>query len=127
LSAATRGYAFVEAVYRFNDPVATSLFFWASLKKSPMLCRCVRRPWRVLVEGAWTYRYPARVSETLRTRIEKLPKAARDIAWKAQARLCARYRRLTAAGKKRPVVIAAIARQMAAFLGAIGRQLEPLT
>lgn len=85
-----------------------------------------RRARRVLIEGAWTYRYPARVSETLRARIEQLPKAVRDIAWKGQVRLCARYRRLTAAGKKTPVVIAAIAREMAAFLWAIGRQVEPL-
>ncbi len=86
-----------------------------------------RRARRVLVEGAWTYRYPARVSETLRARLEGLPKAVRDIAWKAQVRLCARYRRLVAAGKKTPVVIAAIAREMAAFLWAIGHQVEPLT
>jgi len=84
-----------------------------------------RRARRVLIEGAWTYRYPARISETLRARMEKLPKAARDIAWKAQVRLCARYRRLTAAGKRTPVVIAAIAREMAAFLWAIGRQVAP--
>jgi len=86
-----------------------------------------RRARRVLIEGAWTYRYPARVSETLRARLEGLPKSVRDIAWKGQVRLCARYRRLVATGKKTPVVIAAIAREMAAFLWAIGRQVEPLT
>ena len=61
-----------------------------------------RRARRVLVEAAWTYRYPARVSETLRARLEGLPKAVRDIAWKAQVRLCARYRRLSGTGKKLP-------------------------
>ena len=86
-----------------------------------------RRARRVLVEGAWSYRYPARVGETLRTRLDGLPKAVRDIAWKAQIRLCARYRRLSAAGKKTPVVIAAIAREMAAFLWAIGRHVAPAT
>ena len=40
-------------------------------------------------------------------------------------RLCARYRRLSAAGKKLPVVVAAIAREMAAFLWAIGREVAP--
>ena len=83
-----------------------------------------RRARRALVEAAWTYRYPARVSETLRVRLEGLPKAVRDIAWKAQIRLCARYRRLSAAGKKPPVVVAAIAREMAAFLWAIGREVR---
>jgi transposase len=80
---------------------------------------------RVLVEAAWSYRYPARVSETLRARLEGLPKPVREIAWKAQIRLCARYRRLSATGKKLPVVIAAIAREMAAFLWAIAGQVAP--
>jgi transposase len=84
-----------------------------------------RRARRALVEAAWTYRFPARVSETLRTRLETLPKPVRDIAWKAQVRLCARYRRLSAAGKKPPVVVAAIAREMAAFLWAIGQEVAP--
>ena len=79
----------------------------------------------MLVEAAWSYRHPARVSETLRARLEALPKTVRDIAWKAQVRLCGRYRRLNAAGKKLPVIIAAIAREMAAFLWAIGRQVTP--
>lgn len=49
-----------------------------------------RRARRVLVEGAWSYRYPARVTEPIRVRLEGLPKAVREIAWKAQTRLCAR-------------------------------------
>jgi hypothetical protein len=64
-----------------------------------------RRARRALVEGAWTYRYPARVSETLRSRIRGRPLTVRTIAWKAQVRLCARYRRLIANGKK-PAVAA---------------------
>jgi len=84
-----------------------------------------RRARRALIEAAWTYRYPARVSETLRARLEALPKPVRDIAWKAQIRLCARYRRLSATGKKLPVVVAAIAREMAAFLWpSAGRSLQ---
>ena len=85
-----------------------------------------RRARRVLVEAAWTYRYPARVSETLRVRLQGLPKPVRDIAWKAQVRLCVRYRRLSAMGKKTPVVVAAIAREMAAFLWATGREVAPV-
>ncbi len=80
---------------------------------------------RVLVEAAWSYRHPARVSQTMLVRLEGLPKAVRDIAWKAQVRLCGRYRRLSAGGKKLPVVIAAVAREMAAFLWAIGHQVAP--
>lgn len=80
---------------------------------------------RVLIEGAWTYRYPARLSRPLQVRQESLPSSARAIAWKAQLRLCARYRRLAAAGKRQTVVTTAIAREMSAFLWAIGREVEP--
>src|SRR3982751_909192 len=55
---------------------------------------------RVLVEGAWSYRFPARVTGELQARLEGVPDAVRAIAWKAQLRLCARYRRLIAAGKE---------------------------
>ncbi|HEX8810158.1 MAG TPA: transposase, partial [Xanthobacteraceae bacterium] len=84
-----------------------------------------KRARRVLIEGAWSYRYPARVSQTMQARLEGLPKTVRAIAWKAQIRLRARYRRLTAVGKKRPLVIAAIAREMAAFLWAIAQHVAP--
>jgi len=80
---------------------------------------------RVLIEGAWTYRMPARISRKLHDRNEELPPTIRDIAWKAQLRLCARYRRMTAAGKERVVVIAAIAREMVGFIWAIARIAQP--
>jgi transposase len=96
-----------------------------TVRRSGLTLAGNRRARRVLIEAAWSYRHPARVSETLRIRLEGLPKTIRDIAWKAQVRLCGRYRRLNAAGKKLPVIIAAIAREMAAFLWAIGRQITP--
>jgi transposase len=80
---------------------------------------------RVLIEGAWTYRMPARVSRKLHDRLEPLPDNVRDIAWKAQTRLCGRYRHLVAAGKARVVVTTAIAREMVGFIWAIARQVEP--
>jgi transposase len=80
---------------------------------------------RVLIEGAWTYRYPARVSRPLQVRQESLPKVVRAIAWKAQVRLCARYRRLMIAGKRQTLITTAIAREMAAFLWAIGHEVQP--
>jgi transposase len=80
---------------------------------------------RVLIEGAWTYRFPARLSRLLQERQAGLPKIVRAIAWKAQVRLCGRYRKLMAAGKRQTVVTTAIAREMAAFLWAIGREIEP--
>jgi transposase len=80
---------------------------------------------RALVEGAWAYRYPAKVSRHLQLRLEKLPAEVQAIGWKAQVRLCRRYRQLTARGKHVNQVVVAIARQMAAFAWAIAR-LVPL-
>ena len=80
---------------------------------------------RVLIEGAWTYRFPARLTRLLQERQAGLPKIVRAIAWKAQVRLCGRYRKLMAAGKRQTVVTTAIARELAAFLWAIGREIEP--
>src|SRR5215831_11317551 len=77
---------------------------------------------RVLVEGAWAYRYPAKVSRHLQLRLEKVPTAIQDISWKAQVRLCKRYRRLVARGKNVNQVVVAIAREMAAFVWAIARE-----
>ena len=74
---------------------------------------------RMLVEGAWTYRLPARMGAEILKRNETLPQAIKEIAWKAQARLCARYRRLAKAGKPTNVVCVAIARELAAFVWAI--------
>lgn len=79
---------------------------------------------RALIEGAWTYRMQARVSRKLHDRIDELPQGIRDIAWKAQVRLCARYRRLVAKGKTKVVVITAIAREMIGFIWAIARQVQ---
>jgi hypothetical protein len=65
-----------------------------------------------------------RVSRKLHDRLEGLPQIVRDIAWKAQVRLCSRYRRLVATGKPKVVVTTAIAREMAGFLWAIARQTQ---
>ena len=82
-----------------------------------------RRARRALIEAAWTYRYPARVSEgpargTAEARARHRLEGARFVS-------CARYRHLSATGKKLPIVVAAIAREIAAFLWAIGREVAP--
>jgi hypothetical protein len=55
---------------------------------------------------------------------ERLAKPIRDIAWKAQKRLCRRYRRLARAGKLPTVITAAIARELAGFVWAIANQAQ---
>jgi transposase len=81
---------------------------------------------RVLVEGAWAYRYPAKVSRHLQLRLETQPKTIQDISWKAQLRLCKRYRRLMARGKHANQVVVAIARELVGFMWAIAKQV-PVT
>ena len=61
----------------------------------------------------------------MRPRLEGLPREVREVAWKAQLRLCARYRRLQAAGKRPQVVVTAIAREMVGFAWAIARMAAP--
>ncbi len=81
---------------------------------------------RVLVEGAWAYRYPAKVSRQLQLRLENQPQVIQDISWKAQVRLCKRYQRLVAQGKHANVVTVAIARELVGFVWAIAKEV-PLT
>jgi transposase len=79
---------------------------------------------RALIEGAWAYRYPAKVSRHLQLRLEKRPKPVQDISWKAQVRLCKRYRQLNARGKHANQVVVAIARELVAFMWAIAQQVR---
>jgi transposase len=81
---------------------------------------------RLLIEAAWCYRFPARVSRELLLRQESQPRPIREIAWKAQLRLCARYRRLARIGKPGNIVTAAIARELTGFIWAIARHV-PVT
>lgn len=76
---------------------------------------------RCLVEAAWAFRHPARRTAHLKRRLDGQPAAVQDLAWKAQVRLCGRYRRLTARGKHHNKVITAIARELIAFLWATAR------
>ena len=72
---------------------------------------------RVLVEGAGAYRYPAKVSRHLQVRLETQPKSIQDSSWKAQVRLCKRYRRLMARGKHANQLVVAIARELVGLCG----------
>ena len=81
---------------------------------------------RALVEGAWAYRYPAKVSQHLHLRLAKLPTAIQAISWKAQGRLCQRDRQLMAKGKNANQVVVVIARELVGFMWAIAT-LVPVT
>ena len=77
---------------------------------------------RILVESAWSYRYPPRVSREKQNKVAAAPRAVREIAWKAQMRLCGRFRSLTRKGKRPNIIATAIARELAAFIWAINRE-----
>ncbi len=74
---------------------------------------------RVLVEAAWSYRFPASKTAHLRRKAAAAPPRVQALAWAAQKRLCARYRRLSDAGKPHCQVTTAVARELAGFLWAI--------
>ena len=77
---------------------------------------------RLLIESAWSYRHPPRVSREKQAKVEAAPRSVRELAWKAQMRLCGRFRRLIR-NRKRPTIVAtAIARELAAFIWAINRE-----
>jgi transposase len=76
---------------------------------------------RALVEAAHQYRIPPRISPTLRQRQHGQSESVRQIAWKAQQRLHARHRRLSARKKKAVVVVTALARELCGFVWAIAK------
>lgn len=79
---------------------------------------------RALIEAAKAYRHKPKVSPAMQKRQQNLPEEICAIAWKAQQRLCKRYRSLSARGKHANTVAAAIAREIAAFMWAISRAVQ---
>jgi len=71
---------------------------------------------RMLVECAWSYRFPARQTMHLKRKAKNAPDEARAIAWKAQKRLCGRYQSLLLAGKNTKQTTVAIARELVGFI-----------
>lgn len=79
---------------------------------------------RVITEAAWNYRHPARVGAALQGRLQAQGTAVRAISWKAQLRLCGRFRALSARGLHKNKVCIAVARELAGFVWAIAREAQ---
>lgn len=79
---------------------------------------------RVVGEAAWAYRHRPAVGGALRKRQAPLSEEVKAIAWKAQHRLHARYRRLLGRGKCQQQVVTAIGRELLGFIWAIGVTVE---
>jgi hypothetical protein len=73
----------------------------------------------MLIEAAHSYRLPARVARRKLKAVDAVPDAVRTIAWKAQTRLCQRYRQMMVKDKPTQVIVTAIARELAGFVWAI--------
>jgi transposase len=137
---AMRGIALVTAVSflaeigdltRFENPRQLMAFLGLtpserstgeSVKRGGITKAGNTRARRLLVESAWSYRYPPRVSKEKLAVVEAAPGPVREIAWKAQMRLCGRFRTLTRKGKRSTVVATAVARELSAFIWAINRE-----
>lgn len=77
---------------------------------------------RILIESAWHYRRPARMSKVIRQRNDLVSAPVRTIAWKAQHRLYKRMHRLMGRGKPACKAATAVARELAGFVWAIARE-----
>jgi len=79
---------------------------------------------RVIVEAAWAYQHKPWIGGWLAKRQQGLDEETKAIAWKAQWRLCTRYKKLAAKGKNKPQIVTAIGRELLGFLWAIGVRAE---
>lgn len=75
-----------------------------------------------LIEAAWQHRLPARITPIIARRQQSVSEPIRALAWKAQQRLCSRYRRLAARQMHPNKIVTAIARELAGFVWAIVRE-----
>ena len=74
---------------------------------------------RMLFECAWAYRFPARRTYVIQRRVEQASPAVQAISWKAQKRLCGRFRRLRERGLIPTKTVTAVARELCGFIWAV--------
>jgi transposase len=79
---------------------------------------------RVIVEAAWAYQHKPWIGGWLAKRQQGLDEETKAIAWKAQWRLCTRYKKLAAKGKNKPQIVTAIGRELLGFMWAIAVKAE---
>jgi transposase len=94
-----------------------------TIKRGPITKAGNRRARRMLVECAWSYQHPPRVGRNKQQKVDAASPAVREIVWKAQCRLYRRYRALIRRGKLKTVAITAVARELAGFIWAVGREI----
>lgn len=83
---------------------------------------------RLITEAGWNYRYKPIANDRMKKsqknlRPEIVP-TVKGIAWKAQHRLCGRYRALLASGKSKQLTVTAVGRELLGFIWAIATYVE---
>ena len=120
---------------RFNHPRQLMAFIGlvpgehssGSKRRQGAITKCGNSHARwMLVESAKAYRTKPTVSAALTTRQAKLPRQVKEISWRAQNRLCMRYRRLKARGLHENKAAIAVARELSAYLWEL-HQTQPAT
>lgn len=79
---------------------------------------------RVIMEAAWAYPHKPWIGGWLAKRQQGLDQETKAIAWKAQWRLCTRYKKLAAKGKNKLQIVTAIGRELLGFIWAIAVRTE---
>ena len=74
---------------------------------------------RLLVEAAWHYRRPPRISDELRRRQAGADPAVVALSWKAQRRLHHLWTRMEDRGKRKTIIAVTAARELAGFCWAV--------
>jgi transposase len=97
-----------------------------SIKRGPLTRTGNAHVRRILVEAAQHDRHRPTLSAAVRERQQGISKEVTAIAWKAQQRLCKRLTYLLEQNKPRNKAIAAVARELAGFVWAVGQVSQPL-
>jgi transposase len=79
---------------------------------------------RLITESAWSYQHKPWIGGWLAKRQQGLDEETKATAWKAQWRLCTRYKKLLARGKNKPQIVTAIGRELLGFIWAIAVRIE---
>ena len=77
------------------------------------------------MESAWSHRFPARRTAHLERKVAAASDEAKAITWKAQRRLCGRYRHLIESGKNSKQANVAVAQELNGFVWDIVRREIP--
>ena len=70
----------------------------------------------LLTQSSWTYRFAARQTKHIKRKASQASEEAKAISWRAQKRLCGRFRYLMRSGKNPQITVVAIARELLGFI-----------